>query len=147
MRRASWCGKHGPIPRTLNATIEKVFDAWVTSKALTKWFAPSDAFKTEVLELDVRPKGRYRIAMTHPDGKVHTVTGVYETIDRLHKLVFSWEWEKAESPNRSIVSISLKRRGDQTELTLVHQGLGTEESARHHEQDWNGCLGRLVAMF
>lgn len=135
------------LNRTLNATIEKVFDAWVTSEALTKWFAPTDAFKTEVLELDVRPKGRYRIAMTEPGGKVHTVFGVYETIDRPHKLVFSWEWKEAESPIRSIVSISLKRKGDQTELTLIHQGLGTEELAKRHEQGWNGCLGRLVAMF
>jgi uncharacterized protein YndB with AHSA1/START domain len=134
------------INRMLDANIEEVFDAWVTSAALTKWFAPSAAFKTEVLELDVRPKGRYRIAMTEPDGKVHTVTGIYQTIDRPHQLVFSWEWENAESPNRSIVTISLKRTGDQTELTLVHQGLATEELAKHHEQGWNGCLGRLVAM-
>ena len=134
------------MSRTLNATIEKVFDAWVTSEALTKWFAPTDAFKTEVLELDVRLKGRYRIAMTEPNGKVHTVFGVYETIDRPHKLVFSWEWENTESPSRSTVSISLKRKGDQTELTLVHQGLA-EEPAKHHEKGWNGCLGRLVTMF
>lgn len=135
------------LNRTLNTNIKKVFDAWVTAEALTKWFAPSDTFKTEVLELDVRPKGRYRIAMTEPDGKVHTITGVYETIDRPNKLVFSWEWENAESPNRSIVTVSLRRNGDQTELTLVHEGLATEESAKHHEQGWNGCLGRLVAMF
>ena len=25
------------LSRTLNATIEKVFDAWVSSEALTKW--------------------------------------------------------------------------------------------------------------
>jgi uncharacterized protein YndB with AHSA1/START domain len=135
------------LSRTFNATIEKVFDAWVTSEALTKWFAPSDTFKTKVLELDVRPKGRYRVSMIEPDGKVHTVFGVYETIDRPHKLVFSWEWENEESPKGSIVTISLKRKGDQTELTLVHQGLGTEELTRKHQQGWNGCLGRLVAMF
>jgi uncharacterized protein YndB with AHSA1/START domain len=135
------------LSRTLNSNIEKVFDAWVTSEALTKWMAPSDTFTTKVLELDARPKGRYRIAMTEPDGKVHTVFGVYETIDRPNKLVFSWEWENAESPNRSIVTIGLKRKGNQTELTLVHQGLATEDSVKHHEQGWNGCLGRLVAMF
>ena len=131
----------------LNATIEEVFDAWITSEALTQWMAPSDTFKTEALELDARPKGRYRIAMTEPNGKVHTVFGVYQTIDRPHKLVFSWEWENAESSNRSLVTISFKRKGNQTELTLVHQGLATEESAKHHEQGWIGCVGRLIAMF
>ncbi len=72
--------------RTLNATIEKVSDDWITSGALTKWFVPSDAFKTEVREPDARPKGRYRIGMIGPDGKVHIAFGVYETIDRLYKL-------------------------------------------------------------
>lgn len=135
------------LSRSLKANIETVFDAWVTAGALTKWFAPSDDFKTEVLELDVRKQGRYRIAMTDPEGKVHTVVGTYQIVDRPNKLVFTWEWEKPESPSKSIVTVSFKRKGDQTEMTLVHKGLANEESAKRHQQGWTGCLGRLVAMY
>lgn len=135
------------LTRKIKADIERVFDAWVTATGLTQWFAPSDTFRTEVHELDVRAHGRYRISMTEPDGKVHTVTGVYQTIDRPNKLVFTWEWENTEAPSKSIVTLTLKRHGDQTELTLVHDGLPTEESAKQHQQGWTGCLARLVAMF
>lgn len=135
------------IVRTLDAVIENVFDAWVQPEALTRWFAPSDAFTTEVHELDPRPKGRYRISMTEPDGKTHTVNGIYEIVDRPSKLVFSWAWESEISSHRSTVAINLKRKGGQTELTLIHSGFETAESAKHHEQGWYGCLGRLAAMF
>ncbi len=135
------------LSRTLKANIQAAFDAWTTVAALTKWFAPADAFKTQVLELDVRKGGRYKIAMTDPDGKVHTAVGTYQTIERPTELVFTWKWENAETPETSLVTISFRKKGDQTELTLVHTGLATEESAKHHQQGWTGCLGRLVAMY
>ena len=134
------------LNRTLNADIEKVFDAWVTPESLTKWFAPSDMFKTEVHALDFRKGGRYRISMTEPDGKVHTVVGTYQTVDRPNKLSFTWEWENAEKLNRSTVTIFFKRDGGQTKLTLIHEGLASEESSQHHRQGWSGCLGRLAAV-
>jgi uncharacterized protein YndB with AHSA1/START domain len=84
--------------------------------------------------------------MTEPDGKVHTVVGTYQTIDRPNKLSFTWEWENAEKPNRSTVTIFFKRDGGQTKLTLIHEGLASEESSQHHRQGWTGCLGRLAAV-
>ena len=135
------------LSQTLKANIEAVFNAWTTVEALTKWFAPSDKFKTEVLELDVRKGGRYKIAMTDPDGKVHTAVGTYQTIERPTKLVFTWKWESNEASETSLVTLSFRKQGDQTELTLFHAGLATEESAKHHQQGWTGCLERLVAMY
>ncbi len=130
------------ITRTYAATPEKVFNAWINSQALTRWFAPSDDFQTSEVAVDARVGGRYRIVMRAPDGEMHRVGGVYREFTPSRKLVFTWAWES--TPEReSLVTVEFIARGNETELVLVHEGFADTGARDHHEQGWNGCLGRL----
>jgi uncharacterized protein YndB with AHSA1/START domain len=130
------------VRRTFAAPRERVFNAWTRSEELRKWFAPGP-LTTAVAESDLRVGGRYRITMRGPDGKEHTVTGVYRTIDAPKRLVYTWRWEDKPSAGESMVTVEFNDRGRSTEVVLRHEGLPNEKEIAEHEQGWNGCLEKL----
>src|SRR5262249_27583738 len=60
------------VRRTFSAPREKIFAAWTDPEKMTGWLCrvtPKHAMK--ILELDVRPGGRYRFEVTTPEGQRH----------------------------------------------------------------------------
>lgn len=51
------------LERTFSAAIEDVWDLWTTKPGIESWWGP-DGFVVEVLDLDLRPGGDMRYAMT-----------------------------------------------------------------------------------
>ena len=129
------------VRRTIPAPRERVFDAWTQAKELNRWSAPSPMKATA--EVDLRVGGRYRLLMHGPDGTERRVGGVYRTIERPSKLVYTWRWEESPMPD-SVVTVEFHDRGKQTEVVLRHEGLIDPESRGRHEHGWNGCLDNLV---
>lgn len=131
------------ITRTIAAPREKVFRAWTDPEALARWFAPSDAYRTNVPELDLRPGGRYRVEMLLAD-KIHRVGGTYREIRPPEKLVFTWKWENEPAhAGETLVTVELFDRGGSTELVLTHERFADEASRNEHDKGWAGCLERL----
>jgi uncharacterized protein YndB with AHSA1/START domain len=130
------------IRRTFAAPRERIFNAWTRSEELRKWFAPGP-LTTAVADSDLRVGGRYRITMRGPDGKEHTVTGVYQVIEPPKRLVYTWRWEDKPSAGESTVTVEFNDRGESTEVVLRHEGLPNEKERADHEQGWNGCLEKL----
>ena len=132
------------IRRTLRHSPERVFDAWTQAAALTRWFAPSDDFKTIVRALDARLGGHYTVEMQKPDGTIHVVTGRYTTFDRPTKLSFTWQWETNPDEGDTQVTIDLTPTADGCELVLTHDRFVAAADRDSHEQGWAGCLDRLA---
>ena len=131
------------IARTYAAPRETVFRAWTDPRALTRWFAPADDFRTEVPELDLRVGGRYRVHMTQGDA-THRVTGTYLEIRPPERLVFTWRWEDEPAHlDETRVTIELFERDGATELILTHDRFTDGASREEHGKGWNGCLDRL----
>ena len=131
------------IRRTIPAPRERVFDAWTQAKELNRWSAPPPM--TPQAEVDLRVGGRYRLVMRSPDGTERCVGGVYRTIERPSKLVYTWKWEESQMPD-SVVTVEFLERGKQTEVVLRHEGLTDPDSRARHEHGWNGCLDNLVTI-
>jgi uncharacterized protein YndB with AHSA1/START domain len=51
------------IERTYQASAKDLWDLWTTKDGIESWWGP-DGFHTKVLELDLRPGGELRYAMT-----------------------------------------------------------------------------------
>lgn len=133
------------LKRHYKASPERVFAAWTTPDLLARWMAPRDDFAPTVAEIDPRPGGRYRFAMSAPNGDKPTVSGTFEEVVPGRRLVFTWAWE--HTPERvSRVTVSLAPRDGGTELTLHHERFADDEARTKHEQGWSGCLGRLAAV-
>ncbi len=133
------------IKRQFDAPREKVFKAWTDPQALMQWYAPSDAHKTPVAEVDLRVGGGYRIEMIDPEGKRHCVVGRYEEVKPPEKLVFTWAWEHdtMSGANDTLVTLQFRDLGGRTELILTHERFATTKARDMHEHGHSGCLDRL----
>ena len=129
------------LKRRLNAPPSKIYRAWTDAAKISRWFGPEDA---EILraETDVRVGGRFRIVFRGPDGEEHDVGGIYREVVPDQKLVFTWAWRS--TPEReSLVTVALKRDGDGTLLTLLHEQFFDEAARDRHGRGWNGTLDKL----
>lgn len=129
------------IERTIEASVAETWTAWSEPQLVARWFAPG-TMSAEVLEYDVRAGGRYRIRMTDTDGSTHTVTGRFTDVQAPERLAMTWGWEGDDAPE-SQVSVTFKESDRGTRISIVHEGLPSEESAGKHAQGWDGCLDKL----
>ncbi len=128
------------ITRHFDTPPERLFDAWL-SKSWGEWVGPPGV-NGEVVQLEPRAGGHYRVVM-HREGGDLTVGGVYKEINRPSRIVMSWKWEHEEV--ETLVTLSFRPAGTGTELTLLHEGFGSEERRDGHNLGWNGTLDRLAA--
>ena len=95
--------------------------------------------------LDLRVGGRYRLAMTAPDGKLHAAVGEYRQIERPSRLVFTWDWEEpVMSRGSTLVSVNFNDKGgNTTEVVITHKGFRDSTRMGRHEQGWSELLRLL----
>lgn len=130
------------VRRTLPAPRARVFAAWCRPELMSQWFFPAQGWRADVVA-DVKPEGRYRIAMQDEAGGVHVQEGVYRTIEPVSRLVFTWTCAELGVAD-SVVTVELHARGAATELVLTHELLPDDPKiVREHEGGWDGCLTRL----
>jgi uncharacterized protein YndB with AHSA1/START domain len=132
------------LERIIAAPPEEVFDAWIRSEIMTRWYAPSDEFTTVVHRADAKVGGGYRIEMRKPDGTIHFVHGTYEELTRPKRLVFTWEWETNLAEGNTLVTVDLAPEGKGTKLTLTHERFPDAKTRDSHAQGWIGCLDHLA---
>jgi uncharacterized protein YndB with AHSA1/START domain len=133
------------VSRTLAAPREKVFEAWTDPRLLKQWWGPP-GFTAPTAEVDLRPGGRYRLAMKPPDdSEVIYVTGKFIEVHRPEKLVYTWAWEEDTGlGHESLVTVEFKAHGAQTEIIVTQERLETAESRDRHIQGWVGCIDSLT---
>ena len=128
------------ITRHFEAPPERVFDAWL-SKSWGDWAGPRGV-KGEVTLLEPKVGGRYSIVMQLSDGKILTVGGVYREIARPTKLAFTWTWIHEE--RETLVTLTFRRSGTGTEMTIRHDGFSNAERRNGHNNGWNGTFDKLA---
>jgi uncharacterized protein YndB with AHSA1/START domain len=119
----------------IDAPVEQVFEMFVDPELFVLWMADEAI-------LDPAPGGIVR--WTHPNGD--TVAGRFVEVDRPHRIVFTYGWERAEveiPPGSTTVEIDLTPHPDgTTTVRLVHRGL-TDAAADAHQGGWAHYLDRL----
>jgi uncharacterized protein YndB with AHSA1/START domain len=132
------------VQRKINASAERLFDAWTKPALMKKWFHSSEKSSTPMAETDLKVGGAWKIEMANSKGQVSPCFGEYKVIDRPHKLVFTWSPTCGKDDYMTTVTLLFKKVSDTvTELTLTHEGLRNEEEYKSHNGGWDGCLGML----
>lgn len=132
------------IRRTFAAPRQKVFEAWTEAERLTRWMCRvTEQHSTNLLELDVRVGGRYRLEVTTPEGSRMLLSGTYREVKPPERLVFTWQWEGDPDFGETLVTIDFHARGETTELVLTHERFLNSERRDRHTLGWNGCFDRL----
>src|SRR6187399_217541 len=77
------------VRRTIAASAEDLFDAWLDPEALAQWMRPGE-IRSTVARVEPRVGGAYEITMHGSAGSSYVHKGVYRAIDRPKRLVFTW---------------------------------------------------------
>ncbi len=135
------------LNRRLKAPREAVFRAFTDPAALAKWFGP-EGISVGNVKVDLRPGGAYSMAFNEADGEVHGLSGVYREISPPERLVMTWVWDHGDLAGiETLVTIELAEAGAETDLTLIHEKLPSQEFLDLHRQGWTSsfiCLDRVV---
>jgi uncharacterized protein YndB with AHSA1/START domain len=129
------------LKRRVAAPPAKVYQAWTDPQKMMRWYAPAGA-DTLHAETDARVGGRFRVLMRTPDGEEHDVSGVYREVVADERLVFTWTW-RSKPEWESLVTVTLRRDGAATLLTLTHEQLLDETERDEHRAGWSGALDKL----
>jgi uncharacterized protein YndB with AHSA1/START domain len=128
------------LTRHIDAPPEQVFDAWL-QKSWGEWAGPPGV-RGEVIQLEPRVGGSYRIVMHSPDRPDLTVSGIYREIVRPSRLVMTWKWDHEEQD--TLITLSFKPSGKGTEIVLLHENFATPERRDNHQNGWISTFDRLA---
>jgi uncharacterized protein YndB with AHSA1/START domain len=129
------------ITRRFDASIERVFDAWLDPEKAGKWLFATPTGQMVRVEIDARVGGSFNLTDSRDNEDVEHL-GTYLEIDRPHRLVFTFGVPKY-SPQFTRVSIDLNPLPTGCELTLTHEGILPEwrDSA---QEGWGKILDSLA---
>jgi uncharacterized protein YndB with AHSA1/START domain len=131
------------VQRRIDASAERLFDAWTKPELLKQWFHGS-GMTTPEAETDLKVGGAWKTKMTkNDDGKSYPHHGHYQVVDRPNKLVFTWNPFDGAECDTTVTLIFKKVSEKVTEMTLTHEGFKDEKIRAGHEGGWNACLDTL----
>ena len=129
------------VRRLLPAPIAQVYRAWTEPERMREWCAPEGMDVAEAV-LEVRPGGRFRIAMRAPDGELSIANGTYQEVVPERRLVYTWRWEHGEG-GETLLTVEFHARGQQTELVLTHARFPDAAARDSHLRGWTSIMARL----
>ena len=133
------------IKRTFQAPRERVFAAWTQAEALKQWWG-TEGHTVPSVEMDLAVGGKYRVEMRTDEGESFYLNGAFVEITPPERLVFTFRWERGEwDYPETLVSIDLTGEGDETTVTLTHEGFPDENMRDEHHGGWSECLDNLGA--
>jgi uncharacterized protein YndB with AHSA1/START domain/DNA-binding MarR family transcriptional regulator len=135
------------LTRKLPAPREEVWEMWTQAENMKQWMSP-EGWTTPEGSVALHVGGRIHILM---EGKpieqigssVHvSFSGVYKTIEKSHKLVFSLLWKGQEEETQVTVVLKAHSR-PQTEITLMHEGFTNNTDLKEDTYAWTSTLKNL----
>ncbi len=132
------------VNKTINAPIEKVFDAWLDAKMLAKFILPMPGMPEPDVKNDPKQGGSFTIIMHVGENDIPH-TGEYLEVSRPNRLIFSWL--SPFSRDDSTVTIDFTKVDDNlTSVKLTHVRFIDEESRTDHEGGWTNILEALHSL-
>src|SRR5262245_34543305 len=136
------------ITRLLDAPRDRVFHMWTDPARVAQWWGPH-GFTNPVCEVDARPGGAMRIHMRAPDGVVHPMRGIFETVAP-ERLVFTAIPEDLAGNVllEAHTTVTLAEQGGKTKLTVQASAIELAPVASDMiagmEAGWTQTLERLA---
>ncbi len=132
------------VRRTIVASAERLFDAWLDAASFSRWMRPSAISETRA-ENDPRVGGEFRIVMVRDEADV-VHRGTYREIDRPRRLVFTWSSPSTQFHD-SVVTVTFEPASEGSTLVTVHQtGLPDVQSRADHTEGWTEILAGLARL-
>src|SRR5258706_10497341 len=124
------------MERTIPAPPGEVFDAWLNPKIPGNPWSAAEKFI-----LDPKVDGLFYWTLK---GTSHY--GRFTEVERPGRIQHTWMSPKTLG-QESMVTLTFKKQGEDTLMTLVHSNLPDCEPARRHEKGWNYFMGIFYEQF
>jgi uncharacterized protein YndB with AHSA1/START domain/dihydrofolate reductase len=137
------------IQRFIDAPARILFEAYSKPEYIRQWFGPV-GWPVTLCEMDFRKGGRFRFAMTGPDGKQNTpFGGQYLEIVPNQKIVYDNAFE-VPGAEKMVVTVTFREERGGTQLT-IHTLFASVAMYREHvgggfEQGTNSGLDQLAEL-
>lgn len=146
--------KYITLTRTIDAPVDRVWQAWVDQSQVQKWWAPN-GFTNPTCEFDAKVGGELYIVMQAGDnmgpmsGMKAPMKGIFTEVVENERLVFTNIAldEKGNHLLEGVTTVTFEDMGGKTKLT-VHTGAagtaaGVEQMLGGMEMGWNQQLEKL----
>lgn len=124
------------IERLIPASLGEVFDGWLDPKVPGNTWNAAEKFL-----LDAKADGLFYWTLK---GTAHY--GRFTEVQRPNRIQHTWM-----SPNtlgqESTVTVTFKKQGDETLMTLIHSDLPDCDPAKGHERGWNYFVNTFGEQF
>lgn len=129
------------VERRLDASPERVFDAWLDPGHAGRWLFRTPEGALERCEIDARVGGRFRIDERRGQ-ELAEHYGEYVALDRPRLIAFDF-WTSF-SDERTRITVAVAPEGDGSRITLTHEGVW-EAWRDKTRQGWATILEGLAA--
>jgi uncharacterized protein YndB with AHSA1/START domain len=131
------------LEAVLPAPRETVFRALTEPQELANWWGPA-GFTSPSVDFEPRVGGSYRIRMQPPEGEAFHLTGEFREVDPPSGLSYTFRWEEPDPDDQeTVATLSLRDRGESTELILDQGPFATEARLALHRDGWTDGFARL----
>ena len=118
------------VTRTIHAPARILFEAWSRPEHIKRWFGPAP-YPVTMAEMDFRVGGRYRFAMTAPNGKEMTpFGGEYLEIVPNRKIVFTDAFE-LPGAEEMVMTVTFDEQDGKTTVTIRTVFANAAQRATH----------------
>ncbi len=114
------------ITRIYDAPVKMVWDAWVDSKQVAKWWGPR-GFTLTTQSKDVKPGGTWVYTMHGPDGVDYPNKTVFHEVEKYSRLVYD-HGANDDQPALFRVTVNFSEKNGKTKMEMT-MALATAEAA------------------
>ena len=134
------------MTRLLPGSRPDVWRAMTDPAELARWWGPH-GFSTPSIEFEPRIGGSYRIAMRPAEGEVFHLDGEFREVDPPSRIAYTFRWNPPAPDDReTLVTLSLREQGKQTEVELAQGEFATQERLELHDGGWNDSFEKLQGL-
>jgi uncharacterized protein YndB with AHSA1/START domain len=128
------------VRRTIAASPEVLFDAWLDPISLSHWMRPGGIDST-LARVDPRVGGEYEVIMRTDTTPIRH-RGIYRAIERPRRLVFTWESPPTDN-RETLVTVDFIPKGASTEVIVTHEQL-PDSALPSHANGWTSAIEKLA---
>jgi uncharacterized protein YndB with AHSA1/START domain len=141
----TWPGPAAAIVRQwLPAPPEAVYEQWTDPGNLAEWMCPRPA---RCLKVEADPRIGGRVTFDIEDaGQVFRVSGNYLTLDRPHRIAFTWSCSTWPDPTtQTIVTVTIDPDGAEASIMTIEHTLLPPALIQQHAHGWATIALQLEA--